>query len=66
MNVPFVMGELESIVGQNDVDPLGHSGDQVAQKSAATIFPVFGCTSTKATLELRSKATKKYCLPSAP
>jgi hypothetical protein len=32
MNVPFVMGELESIVGQNDVDPVGHGGDQVAQE----------------------------------
>ena len=30
MNVPFVVGELDAIVCQHDVDAARHSGDQTA------------------------------------
>ena len=51
MDMPFVIGELDAIVhcpamvclqtmrgGQNDVDPVGHGGDQVAQKGRGGNF----------------------------
>ena len=31
VNVPLVVGEPDAIIGQHDVDPVGHGSDQVAQ-----------------------------------
>lgn len=37
---------------------------RLPKKAAAAIVPAFWCSSTKANLEVRSVATKRYSLPS--
>ena len=39
INVPIMIGELDAIVHQHDVEPVGHGGDQVAQKGCGGHFP---------------------------
>jgi hypothetical protein len=40
-DMPFVIGELNTIIGEHNVDPVGHGGDQVAQKRCCGHFPGF-------------------------
>ena len=39
MNMPFVIGELDTIVRQHNVEPVGHGCDQVAQERGGGQFP---------------------------
>ena len=39
--VSFLIGELDAVVGQYDVDGIGNGCDEVAQNSAAAILPAF-------------------------
>ena len=64
MTASVMIGELGAMDGQNDVEPIGHGGDQIAQDRAA-IFPDIWCSSTEANLEVRSMATKRCSVPSA-
>jgi len=39
VNVPFAVGELDSIIVQHDVDPVRHGSDQVVQKRGGSHLP---------------------------
>ena len=39
MCMPVVVGELDAIIRQNDVNPVGHGCDQIAQKRGGSHFP---------------------------
>ena len=39
MNMPVVTGEPDAIIGEHDVKPAGHGGDQVAQEGCRGHFP---------------------------
>lgn len=39
INVPVVVGELHTIVGQYDVEPVGHGSDQIAKKRGGGHLP---------------------------
>ena len=39
MNVPVVVGELDAIVCEHDVEPVGHGCDQIAQERGSGHFP---------------------------
>ena len=39
INMPIVIGKLDAIIGEHDVEPVGHGGDQVAQKGSGGHFP---------------------------
>ena len=71
INMPVVIGELDAVIrcpagaclqtprgGQNNVEPVRHGSDQVAQGGCCGHFPAFWCSSTKANFEVRSMATK--------
>ena len=39
INVPIMIGELDAIIGEHDVEPVGHGCDQIAQKGGCGHFP---------------------------
>jgi hypothetical protein len=39
INVLVMIGELDAIIGQNDVEPVGHGGDQVTQEGCGGHLP---------------------------
>ena len=38
INMPVVIGELDAIIGEHDVEPVGHGRDQVAQEGCGGHF----------------------------
>ena len=39
VNMPFMIGELDAIIGEHDVEPVGHGCDQVSQEGRSGHFP---------------------------
>lgn len=39
INVLIMIGELDAITGEQDVEPVGHGGDEIAQESGRGHFP---------------------------
>jgi hypothetical protein len=39
IDVLVMIGELDAIIGQNDVEPVGHGGDQVTQEGCGGHLP---------------------------
>ncbi len=38
INVPIMIGELDAIIRQHDVEPVGHGGDEIAQEGCCCHF----------------------------
>lgn len=39
INVPIMIGELDAIIRQHDVEPVGHGSDEITQKGCCGHFP---------------------------
>ncbi len=53
------LAELDTVVGQHRVHPVGQLSQSPAQELRASILVACGCNSAKATLLMRSMATNK-------
>lgn len=41
VNMPVMIGELNAVIGEDDVEPVGHGSDQVAQERSSGHLPGF-------------------------
>ncbi len=57
--------EVDTIIGKNRMDFVGHGRDKMAKEFGGTLVVAFSCSSTKANFDVRSMATKRWSLPSS-